>query len=87
MGRSPYLATSNGLLVAQRGADGWAVIGHALSGHRLTSVAAWEGAIAVGRREGVAGSLDDGETWQQINDGLAVHNVRWLPNRQGSHNS
>ncbi len=78
-----FLATGDGLVVAERDADGparrgWHVAGRALAGRRLTSVTARERLILAGTEDGIWRSADGGNTWQEASRGLLVGHVRWL---------
>jgi len=78
MARRIYLATGNGLIVAERAPEAWRTIHHALPGTALTSGIACEGLVLVGTREGILRSDDDGKTWHKANKGLTTHHVRWM---------
>lgn len=72
-----YLATNNGVRVVQAG-SGWQEVRVGLEGIAVTSVAALEGVVVAGTREGVFLSEDEGQTWQPASEGLNTRYVRWL---------
>lgn len=78
MSQHLFLATTDGLLIAERDANAWQIRGHALHGKHITSVIAREGVILVGSREGVLRSDDMGKTWRDASNGLKIKYVRWL---------
>lgn len=78
MTTSLYLATSTGLVIGERAADGWREIKRALPNHHLTSVIAREGVILAGTTNGVFRSDDLGQTWREANVGLTHRHIRWL---------
>lgn len=73
-----FIATSNGLAIAERANGEWNVTERVLNGKHLTSVIAREGVILVGAREGVMRSDDLGKTWRDASAGLKPSYVRWL---------
>lgn len=73
-----FLATANGLAIAEHADGGWRMTRRALDGKRVTSVIAREGVILVGTREGVLRSDDRGATWRDASEGLTTRYVRWL---------
>src|SRR6186997_1439829 len=73
-----YLATTDGLVIADETANGWQVSQRVLSNQHLTSVIAREGVILVGSRQGVQRSDDLGKTWRDVSNGLSTKYVRWL---------
>jgi photosystem II stability/assembly factor-like uncharacterized protein len=73
-----YLATVDGLVIAERAGGEWAIRRRGLEGRAVTSVIAREGVVLAGTREGVWRSDDDGATWAEASAGLAVRHVRWL---------
>jgi photosystem II stability/assembly factor-like uncharacterized protein len=75
---SLYLATNDGLAIAERDAHEWRVAGHALEGRLVTSVIAREGVILAGTRQGIVRSDDAGRTWVAADNGLTQAHVRWL---------
>jgi photosystem II stability/assembly factor-like uncharacterized protein len=73
-----YLATNNGLFVAQAEGDGWQIVRQGLDGRHVTTVIAREGVILAGTTDGVYRSANVGKSWQEISQGLAHRHVRWL---------
>ncbi len=73
-----FIATSNGLGIAERANGEWKISERALNGKHLTSVIAREGVILVGSRDGVMRSDDLGKTWRDASNGLETKYVRWL---------
>ena len=73
-----YLATNNGLWIAEHNECEWLVASHALERHQVTSVIAREGVILAGTRQGVFRSTDGGHAWHEASTGLALKHVRWL---------
>jgi photosystem II stability/assembly factor-like uncharacterized protein len=72
------LATSSGLVVAQRHDNEWRVKAKSLDGKALTCVAASGSAIYAGALDGVHRSADRGQTWIELNDGLSIKHTRWI---------
>ena len=73
-----YVATNNGVAIAQAVDGEWRLEKRTLEGREVTSIIAREGVILAGTRQGVFRSDDAGETWQAASDGLEVLFVRWL---------
>jgi photosystem II stability/assembly factor-like uncharacterized protein len=73
-----YLATADGLVVAQRDGTAWRVARSALSGHDVTSIVAREDLILAGTTDGILRSTDGGATWHEANQNLSIRRVRWL---------
>lgn len=73
-----YLATKDSLIIARGDGPPFEVVGRGLEGRAVTSVIAREGVILAGTRDGVYRSGDDGQTWHDANEGLAIRHVRWL---------
>ncbi|MDL1898393.1 exo-alpha-sialidase [Anaerolineae bacterium CFX7] len=78
MNHQLYLATSNGLAIAERANGEWKISERVLNGKHITSVIAREGVILVGSRDGVLRSDDLGKTWRDASNGLTTKYVRWL---------
>lgn len=72
-----YLATEDGLILAERG-DDWRITRRGLEGRRVTSVIAREGVILAGTTDGIFRSDDDGQTWREASAGLSQRHIRWL---------
>ena len=81
-----YIATSNGVFAAHRVGRGWSVIGEALGGQAVTSVAACEELALAGTKDGIWRSVDGGENWMEADTHLTIRHVRWLtcPNKGGT---
>jgi photosystem II stability/assembly factor-like uncharacterized protein len=73
-----YLATREGLVVAEGSGGEWQVIHRGLDGREVTAVIAREDTVLAGTTDGIFRSIDDGETWQEASQGLAVRHVRRL---------
>jgi photosystem II stability/assembly factor-like uncharacterized protein len=73
-----YLATSSGLVIAEKAGDTWRVSSLHLEGQHVTSVIAREGVILVGTRDGVFRSDDGGHSWDKASSGLNHPHVRWM---------
>ena len=84
MFKNLYLATRNGLFIAQQKNDAWHQSGHVLKGHDLTSVAVCGRHILAGTRNGIWLSDDGGENVREVTAGLSILYVRWLACRMGS---
>ncbi|MCC7160879.1 MAG: exo-alpha-sialidase [Anaerolineae bacterium] len=78
MSQHVFLATSDGLVIAERAANAWQIVDRVLNGTHLTSVVARGDVILVGSRQGVMRSDDLGKTWRDASDGLTIKYVRWL---------
>lgn len=77
-GRKLLLATSHGLAICGKGAEGWRVIRRDLPGSYITSVISQGDVVIVGTKEGVFRSRDAGDSWQAANNGLSIRHIRWL---------
>lgn len=73
-----FLATNDGVVVAEGDETDWQVAGRGLSGRPITSVIAREGVVLAGTEDGIFRSDDGGATWQGASDGLRLPHVRWL---------
>ena len=73
-----YIATTNGVFIARREGEGWHKIEGSLSAHFVTSVAACEGCILVGTKDGIWRSVDGGQNWKEASANLSNRHVRWL---------
>jgi len=78
MNSNLYLATSSGLVIAEKAGDTWRVSGRPLEGQYVTSVIAREGVILAGTQNGVFRSDDAGESWLEASSGLTHRHVRWM---------
>ncbi len=74
-----YLATIEGLVIAQRTGDGWRAVSQSLADKSLTCLAVSQsGVIYTGDTDGVYRSTDGGEAWHEWLDGLTVRHTRWM---------
>jgi photosystem II stability/assembly factor-like uncharacterized protein len=73
-----YLATGDGLAIAEWHHGMWEVVQQTLPRRTVTSVTACEGLILAGTTEGVFRSDDNGATWREANRDLAIPHIRWL---------
>jgi len=65
-----YIGTTNGVFTARRESEGWHKVEGSLSAHFVTSVAACEGFILVGTKDGIWRSVDGGRNWNLASKGL-----------------
>ena len=72
-----YLATDNGLIIADHDGD-WHIVRRGLEGQRVTSVSARAGVILAGTTEGIFRSDDEGQHWREASAGLSHRHIRWL---------
>lgn len=73
-----YLATANGLVIAQRDGKAWQVKDRVLDGHDVTSVVARGDLILAGTTACIQRSLDGGATWRETSHNLSICLVRWM---------
>jgi photosystem II stability/assembly factor-like uncharacterized protein len=73
-----YLATSAGLFIVSQANDNWNVVGHTLTDKSLTAVVASGGLILAGTAEGIWRSSDNGRSWKESIETLAIRHVRWM---------
>jgi photosystem II stability/assembly factor-like uncharacterized protein len=73
-----YLATADGLAIAQREKNTWHVAHRALSGQDVTSIVARGDVILAATTDGIWRSGDGGATWQDASARLATRRVRWI---------
>jgi hypothetical protein len=78
MNNNLFLATEQGVAIAQRGPAGWREVRRGLIDQYVTSLIAREGVILAGTRNGVFRSDDVGQTWHAASTGLTHRHVRWL---------
>jgi hypothetical protein len=78
MAKRLFVATTEGLFVARRSGSGWSGVERALSGLPVTSVAACEGLVLAGTKDGIWRSVDGGKEWTEASTNLAIRHVRWL---------
>jgi photosystem II stability/assembly factor-like uncharacterized protein len=73
-----YLATSTGLFIITQANGSWNIVGHKLTDKSLTGVVASGGVILAGTAEGIWRSSDNGRSWNEANEALAIRHVRWM---------
>jgi hypothetical protein len=73
-----FLATSHGLAICEHGSDGWRVSRRDLSGSFITSIISRGQIILAATKGGIFRSVDAGNSWQAVNNGLSIRNIRWL---------
>jgi photosystem II stability/assembly factor-like uncharacterized protein len=73
-----YLATSIGLFIITPANGNWNIVGHTLTDKSLTGVVASGGVILAGTAEGIRRSVDNGRSWNEANEALAIRHVRWM---------
>jgi hypothetical protein len=73
-----YLATSIGLFILTPANGNWNIVGHTLTDTPLTGIIASEGVILAGTAEGIWRSADNGRSWGEANEALAIRHVRWM---------
>ncbi len=73
-----FLATEQGVVIAQRDGEDWRETRRSLSDQQVTSIIAREGVILAGTTRGVFRSDDVGQTWHAVSEGLKHPHVRWL---------
>lgn len=78
IGKNLVLATTDGVAICERDADGWYEVERALPEVHAVSLAAEGELILAGTREGVYRSGDRGSSWQPANSGLTHRHIRWL---------
>jgi photosystem II stability/assembly factor-like uncharacterized protein len=78
-----YLATKDGLAVAEGQGGEWQVVRRGLNGRQVTAVIAREGTILAGTTDGIFRSNDEGQSWQDTNRGLSVRHIRRLAYHPG----
>lgn len=73
-----YLATQDGVKIAENHSGSWQVDGRGLDGRHVTSIMAREGVILAGTTDGIFRSDDLGASWVEKSGGLTERHVRWL---------
>jgi photosystem II stability/assembly factor-like uncharacterized protein len=79
-----YLATSIGLFIITQVNGHWNIVGHTLTDKSLTAVVATEGVILAGTAEGIWRSFENGRSWGEASEALAIRHVRWMAGSTGS---
>ena len=72
------MATSIGLFIITQANGNWNIVGHTLTDKSLTAVVASGGVILAGTAEGIWRSSDNGRSWSEANEALAIRHVRWM---------
>jgi photosystem II stability/assembly factor-like uncharacterized protein len=72
------LATSEGLVIAEKGDRGWEQVRTFLSDRKITSIIAEADLILVGTQKGIYRSQDSGLSWEGDNSSLSQYHIRWL---------
>jgi hypothetical protein len=73
-----FLATGQGLIVAERDETEWRVKSKSLANSELTCIAASGDTLYAGAINGVYRSTDRGATWTVWNEGLSITHTRWI---------
>lgn len=73
-----FLATNNGLVVAEQNGEAWQITARGLENRHVTSVIARGGVILAGTKNGVYRSDDQGENWSWSSNSLTSPHIRWL---------
>jgi len=73
-----YVATKNGLIIAERNGESWGARKHALKERALTSVVASNSLVLAGSSDGIFRSLNGGRDWAEADNDLTVRHVRWM---------
>lgn len=72
------VASATGLFWFQGEGEKWERKGHILDRSVLTCVDVSDGAMIVGKVDGVIRSLDSGANWQTADQGLPIRHARWV---------
>ena len=72
------MATSIGLFIIKPASGPWNIVGHTLTDKSLNSIVAYEGVVLAGTAEGIWRSSDNGRSWIEANETLAIRHVRWM---------
>ena len=75
-----YIATAMGLFIATQTNGNWEIVRHTLKEKALTGIAVSEGVILTGTTEGIWRFSDNGQSWNEANENLAIRHVRWIAN-------
>lgn len=72
------LATEQGVILFERKDDGWSESLHGLVDQQVTCITARNGLILAGATNGIVRSQDEGQSWDEANDGLTTLHIRWM---------
>ena len=75
-----YIATVMGLFIATQTNGNWEIVRHTLKEKALTGIAVSEGVTLAGTTDGIWRSTDNGQSWNEANENLAIRHVRWMAN-------
>lgn len=78
MERKLLVATGNGLRLFEPEDGAYREAGVSLEGRSVTTVTASKYAILAGTRDGMFVSRDQGDSWEETNQGLTERHVRWV---------
>src|SRR3954452_6037648 len=73
-----FIASTQGLIVAEREQGRWREVQRVLSEQHVTAVVAHGNEVLAGTLQGIMRSDDRGETWRDASTGLTDPYVRWL---------
>jgi photosystem II stability/assembly factor-like uncharacterized protein len=77
------VATADGVAICEKRDMDWREVRRGLSGNFITCVSAGSGSLLAGTNGGIWRSEDDGQSWQEANQGLSIRHVRWLAHHPG----
>jgi hypothetical protein len=72
------LATEQGIVICEHAENTWKESLRALKEYAVTSVIGREGVILAGTENGIFRSDDEGQTWEEVSNGLTTPHVRWM---------
>ena len=78
MKKTLYLAASSGVLVSADAGESWQAAGYSFGGNAVTCIAAQDGIVLAGTRDGVYRSTDAGISWGMPQVGPDIPHLRWL---------
>lgn len=78
MKKTLYLAASSGVLVSADAGESWQAAGYSFGGNAVTCIAAQDGIVLAGTRDGVHRSTDAGISWGMPQVGPDIPHLRWL---------
>ncbi|MFP4580206.1 MAG: WD40/YVTN/BNR-like repeat-containing protein [Candidatus Sumerlaeia bacterium] len=73
-----FLASQEGVVLAENRETGWAIVSRGLKGKSCTSIAYMDEIIYAGAAEGCWISEDPAQEWRQHTEGLKHKHIRWL---------